>query len=303
MDTTSTNCAACGKEGGNLNTCNTCKMVKYCNAACKKKHRSKHKKACERRVAELHDEELFKEHPREECPICLLPLTFDTNYATFKSCCGKIICNGCIYAMVEEAYGRGKVELCDHLCAFCREPKPSDREEIQQLKKLMERDNAMAFYAFAGHCARGERVPQDLEKANELYLKAGELGCAVAYSKLGYSYNNGRGVEVDKKKAKHYYELAAMRGCTYARHNLGFVEEKAGNYHRAYKHYIIAAKAGFKKSLDAVKGGFMDGIVTKDEYANTLRAYQSRQDEMKSKDRDKVAEAFRQGRGTNHYYG
>ena len=29
------------------NTCNKCKKVKYCNAACKKKHRHKHKKECE----------------------------------------------------------------------------------------------------------------------------------------------------------------------------------------------------------------------------------------------------------------
>ena len=50
VDNTSANCAACGKEGGNLNTCNKCKMVQYCNAACKKKHRSKHKKACEKRL-------------------------------------------------------------------------------------------------------------------------------------------------------------------------------------------------------------------------------------------------------------
>ena len=51
-DTTITNfnCASCVKEGGTLNTCNTCNMVKYCNAACKKKHRSKHKKACEKEL-------------------------------------------------------------------------------------------------------------------------------------------------------------------------------------------------------------------------------------------------------------
>jgi len=35
-------CANCGKEGSSdeiNNICNKCKMVKYCNAACKKKHR------------------------------------------------------------------------------------------------------------------------------------------------------------------------------------------------------------------------------------------------------------------------
>lgn len=57
-------CANCGKEGNDINnTCNKCKMVKYCNAACKKKHKKKHKKACDRRVAELHDEKLFKPPP------------------------------------------------------------------------------------------------------------------------------------------------------------------------------------------------------------------------------------------------
>ena len=79
-------CANCGKDSAN-NTCNKCKMVMYCNAACKKKHRTKHKKQCERRVSELHDELLFKDHPTpEECPICLLPLP-SIDQTIFKTCC------------------------------------------------------------------------------------------------------------------------------------------------------------------------------------------------------------------------
>ena len=93
---------------------------------------------------------------------------------------------------------------------------------------------------------------------------------------------------MDKKKAKHYLELSAMNGCSQARHNLGCMEGEAGNVHRAYKHYILAAKAGFKRSLESVKEGYMDGIVTKDEYANTLRAFQSQQDEMKSDARERA---------------
>ena len=77
-----------------------------------------------------------------------------------------------------------------------------------------------------------------------------------------------------------------MNGSVNARHNLGCDELEAGNEHRAYKHFILAAKAGFKKSLDQVKEGFLDGFVAKDEYASTLRAYQKIQDEMKSDDRD-----------------
>ena len=290
IDTSSSNCASCGKEGGNLNTCNKCKMVTYCNAACKKKHRSKHKRACERRVAELHDEALFKEPPpNEDCPICFLPLPLDASESIFKSCCGKIICDGCIYAMREESLGRGKIDLC----AFCRTPTATSYEEnTKRSKKLMDANNADAFRQLAGCYYRGEGVPQDFAKANELYLKAGELGCAKAYCNLGMNYNNGRGVEVDEKKAKHYSELAAMNGSVIARYNLGCWEERAGNIDRAYKHFILAAKAGDKDSLGNVKAGFMSGLVTKDEYENSLRAYQSRQDEMKSDDRDKAEEFY-----------
>ena len=94
------------------------------------------------------------------------------------------------------------------------------------------------------------------------------------------------------KKAKHFYELAAINGNVNARYNLGVVEGKAGNHHRAMKHLILAARAGHKDALDAVKHGFMTGIVTKDEYENTLRAYHKIQDEMKSDDRD-IAEAYK----------
>ena len=71
-------CANCGKEGTDVtNTCNKCKSVMYCNAACKKKHRHKNKKECERRIAELHDEQLFTQPPPlEDCPICFLRMPY-----------------------------------------------------------------------------------------------------------------------------------------------------------------------------------------------------------------------------------
>jgi len=278
-------CASCGKEGNSedMNTCNKCKSVKYCNAACKKKHRTKHKKACERRAAELHDKQLFKEPPpREECPICMLTLPINANQSVFKSCCGKTICNGCRFAMFMS-------EEKD-LCAFCRMPPPSSAEEsIKRLKNLMDKGNGEAIYNLGGHYDEGTLgLPQDYQKANELYLTGGELGCADAYYNLGISYDNGNGVEVDKKKAKYYYELAAMCGHIKARHNLGCSEGAAGNEQRAYRHMIIAARGGSKESLEMVKEGFKQGFVTKDEYVNTLRAYHERQKEMKSEERDMV---------------
>ena len=286
-------CAACGKEGTNLNICNKCKMVHYCNVACKKKHKSKHKKKCDRRVAELHDVDLFKEPPpREECPICMLPLSLEKGESMFESCCGKIICSGCIHAMAVEDFKKGKKNDEVGICAFCRTLRPSSGEEdIKQLNKLMENGNADAFYQLAEYYDRGSYgLHQNRVKANELWLKAGELGHSRAYYRLGYSYHVGRGTEVDKKKAKHYYEIAAMKGDVHARHNLGALESKVGNHQRTYKHMIISARAGYHESLDVVKKGFTKGFVTKDEYESTLREYHERQTEMKSDAREAAAD-------------
>ena len=141
-------CAACGKEGDGdtMNTCNKCKMVKYCNAACKKKHKSKHKKQCERRAAELHDGALFKDPPPpEDCPICCLPLP-GTEETMFRACCGKVICDGCCFAAMEGDCERGKKQEDIGLCPFCRMPPVHlDEEEVARVKKVMERGNADAY--------------------------------------------------------------------------------------------------------------------------------------------------------------
>ena len=134
-------CANCGKEGSDINnTCNKCKSVKYCNAACKKKHRHKHKKECEehlRRAAEyaakLHDEKLFKQPPLpfEDCSICFLRMPSSISGSTYFPCCGKIICNGCIHAVKV----RTETEK-DILCAFCRTPNATSYDgHFERMKK------------------------------------------------------------------------------------------------------------------------------------------------------------------------
>jgi len=280
-------CANCGKGEENcskLQKCGACLSAKYCSRECQAAHRPQHKKECKKRAAELYDEKLFKEVERDECPICFHPLPLENGTAFFQSCCGKTICIGCIYTMDMS----GGADLC----AFCRTPAPtSERDHIKRTKKLMKKGNAEAFKMLARAYEQGTMgMQQDQRKANELYLKGGELGCAEAYHNLGCAYGNGHGVEIDEIKAKHYYELAAMAGNTKARYNLGCFEGQVGSYHRAYKHWVIAAKAGRKESLDAVKQGFMYGFVTKDEYALTLRTYHEILKEMKTEMRENAKE-------------
>ena len=277
--------ANCGKGEENSGDLKACKMVKYCNRDCQITHRPQHKKACKKRAAELHDQALFKEPPpREDCPICMLPPPLYENDTGFFPCCGKDICMGCIYAMRETGSKNMK------LCPFCKAPPArSPEEEVERIKKLMEKGNAYAFNQLASYYADGTYgMPQDWEKANELYRKAGELCYAGAYFNLGNSYFAGRDVEIDEKKAMHYYELAAMNGDVQGRHNIGCSEGNAGNLKRAYKHFKLAASAGYKPSLDLLKEGFMKGFITKEEYANALREYQKSQDEMTSDARDKA---------------
>ena len=280
-------CANCGKEDSsdNMNTCNKCKQVKYCNAACKKKHRSKHKKKCERYVAELHDNELFKQTPSaEDCPICFLRLpTLYTGYR-YMTCCGKVICCGCIHT--------GGIRK--GLCPFCRTRTPaSDEETIEREMKRVKAGDAYAIYNQGCDYNLGSNgLPRDHTKALELWYRSAELGNSKALCGIGVAYQKGRGVEVDIKKAKHYYELASMMGNEVARHNLGIREELDNcNMDRALKHFIIAVRSGHSESLKCIQDLYTDGHTSKEDYTKALKLYQAYLSEIKSVQRDKAAAA------------
>ena len=270
-------CANCGKEGSDVtNTCNKCKEVMYCNAACKKKHRHKHKKECERRVAELHDETLFKQPPPlDDCPICFLRMPMLTQVQVYMECCGKLICDGCIYAVA--------LRDDNQLCPFCRAPVMIKEEKVE-LNDAIAIRNLGVFYD------RGlYGLAQNRAKALEYWHRAAKLGSVNAYHNIGNAYYNGNGVEVDKKKANQYYELAAMSGDVSARYNLGVLEKQAGNVDRTLKHYMIAVEGGSKKSLENIKVLYTEGYVAKDDYAKALRSYQAYLDDIKSEQRDQAA--------------
>ena len=291
-------CANCNKEGAN-NLCNKCKMAKYCNAACKKKHRHKHKKDCEEHVrlaaehaAKLHDEELFKVPPPQygDCPICFLRLPRIRTGSCYQSCCGKTICSGCVYAPVYDDQGN-KVD--NTKCPFCRTPQPkSDEDVVKRLEKRVEFNDIQAMLNVGLNYSVGEDgYPQDYTKALEVLHRAAELGYAQAYTNIGYAYNHGEGVEVDEEKAIHYYELAAIGGDAVARFNLGCVERNIGNVDRAIKHYMIAVRGGHNNSLKNIKKLYTCGHATKEEYTRALQLYQAYLGEIKSRQRDEAAAA------------
>ena len=132
------------------------------------------------------DEDLFKQPPpRDECPICFLILPLDRSMIRYKSCCGKMICSGCTHA-ADEADSR-------RLCPFCRAPPyTSDSEHIERLKKRMEAGDAAAMRNLGCYYRDGRYgLRQNLRKANKLFLRAGKLGCSMAYGNIGYAFVMG----------------------------------------------------------------------------------------------------------------
>ncbi|EJK44256.1 hypothetical protein THAOC_37223, partial [Thalassiosira oceanica] len=282
-------CANCGKYGSDiikLKNCTACRLVKYCGVDCQRAHRKQHKKACKQRAAELKDEQLYsqgRERPeRDFCPICTLPIPLPMKENSgLNPCCMKQICNGCSVA----AKKRGMFD-----CAFCRTPFPkNDVDSLAMIqarvgKKDPEAINFLGEQYFFGQLG----LQRDTQKGVELYTEAEELGSINALFNLGNAYRLGEGVQKDKAKAIHFYKTAAMQGHVLARHNLGCNEAHKGNHHRAVRHFLISVKMGYENSIKAIKEMFMEGVATKEQYAEALKGYQDALEETKSHDRDEA---------------
>jgi hypothetical protein len=261
-------------------------LVKYCNRECQIAHRPQHKKECKKQAEHL----LFQEHPpREECPICMLPLPLGASI--FQVCCGKRLCNGCFVGQTKEEVASGKA--LEHIgsCPFCREPDAgSDEEAIERIEKLMKKNNGQAFIALGARYQDGDfGLEQNMTKAMDLYLKAGELGYCEGFTNLGFIFYNGlNGVEVNKKQAKQYLVRAVMMGNVQARRLLAVIEDEEGNTVPASRHFLLAARAGDEKALEMVKRRCEIGLITNKDYSAACKLCQQRQDEMKSSQRDEA---------------
>ena len=136
-------CAACGKGGDDgLKICNGCRMVKYCNAICQMAHRPEHKNECKKRAAELKDEALFKKPPpRGDCDVCFEIMPLVGKGGKYQSCCGKMVCTGCIYRAA-----RGNDDRLAP-CPFCRsDDNVSNEVWMGQLLMRIEAGDAYAHY-------------------------------------------------------------------------------------------------------------------------------------------------------------
>jgi TPR repeat protein len=280
--------------------------VKYCDATCQRNHWPKHKKQCKLRAAELRDEALFKDPPaKEDCPICFLPMLLGliccvtlppatissvpiNDYADahqelkkvsmdkYYSCCGKSICEGCVYSFCKS----GNLK-----CPFCNadEDSKTEEERVQEMMRRVEANDSASICMLATHYHLGRAgFQQDHVKAMELYVRAADLGCSKAHCHLGNLYHEGGYL----KKAKFHWEAAAMAGHDGARNNLGSIEFESGNMEQAVKHWTIGASGGDYLAMNKLKICFGKGYVSRESMGTTLAAYNTSCAEMRSEARD-----------------
>ncbi len=277
------NCGIAALDNVKLKKC-ACKLLKYCSVDCQRDHRSKHKQACKKRMAEIRDVQLFKQPEIShfgECPICCLPLPIDDDKRTMMAYCSKMICNGCHFANQLREWEQGQRERC----AFCREPMPKSQEEGDQIMmKRVKANDPVALSEMGKGCD---------DVAFEYWTKAAQLGHMDAHYNLSVLYREGERVEKNEKKEVYHLEEAAIGGHPEARRSLGCHEGNAGRHDIAMRHFIIAAKQGYDEALEEVKKGFQRGYVSKEDYATALRGHQAAVDATKSQQRDAGEEFFR----------
>eukprot|EP00984_Skeletonema_dohrnii_P008158 scaffold2992_cov83-Skeletonema_dohrnii-CCMP3373.AAC.7 len=270
-------CASCGiaeVDDIRLKKCDACDLVRYCGDTCQQDHLSQHERACKERAAELRYEILFRQPESShlgDCPICFLPHPVNKNYVV-KSCCSKIICGGCNYA--------NGLPNCEKMCPFCRKPSPHNKEEVRRrLTKRVTASDPVALNCMGAiHYFEG-----DYCTAFKLLTKAAEfeLGNAEAHYQLFILYQRGEGVEKDERKKIYHLEEAAWTN---------------GRFDRAVKHLIIAAHLGWDDSIKKLRTSYVDGLVSKEEFAMAIRAHHAAVSATKSPQREAAAKAKAAGK-------
>ena len=160
----------------------------------------------------------------------------------------------------------------------------TDEEANVQWMKRVEANDPFAI-CYMGSVQYNEG---DYTAAFEYWTRAVALGEVHAHYQLSCLYRKGEGVDKDEEKELHHLEKAAIAGHPKARHNLGCFEGRNGQYNRAVKHYIIAAKLGENDSLKCAKDMYKAGHVKKEDFAAALRGHHAAVVAMKSPQREKA---------------
>jgi len=128
---------------------------------------------------------------------------------------------------------------------------------------IAEKNNPIAEYELATMYQDGKGIEQNLNKAEQLYLKAAAKGHTLSQVELGILYMTGEGVKQNYKKAFQLFQEASKTGNDFANYNLarmywnGYGVQQ--NYALAYKHYKVASDQGHMGATYALASMLEEG--------------------------------------------
>ena len=244
------------------------------------------------------------EDPHEdECVLCCYPFPFEPSESIYHTCCGELICNGCITAQkrtliigsnVKKPIGGSKEEESEFkkilsskqimVCPFCRTEQPTNAKE--ELKRLWERideyKDPKAMRMLGSYYMNGDhgltKIPK---KAEELYQQAYDLGDDIAAYNLSLQAS-------DEARRMKYLEEGVKRGNAHCNNCLGFLAAKSDNYEEAKRQFMSAARSGHKKAMSNLMLIYQTpgSVVSKEDLATTLRTHKAANDTRKSEPRE-----------------
>ena len=239
----------------------------------------------------------------DECVLCCYPFPMKKIESCYKSCCGELICNGCIIAQhrtliigtnVKKPIAGSKEEESEFLtiisseqimlCPFCRAKEPTnDKEYFKRLwERIDEYEDPGAMRMLGVHYMKGEYgLSKNRKKAMELYQQAYDLGDLPA------AYNLSLHVPDPARRMK-YLEAEVKRGNASCMNHLGALVARSGNHEEANRHFMAAARSGDNTAMNnlMVKYRTPGIVLSKDDLTTTLRAYKAVNDRGKSEPRE-----------------
>ena len=242
------------------------------------------------------DMETFTLPPRADCPICMTLLPFDCTQSVFQVCCGKIICSACYESTFYSGVQRGDMSAFMHRCVMCRGLPGEIGQNLNPfagnnalVEKLVDKGNPDAMYMMAQRYLKGiEFAPLDVKKGMELYHMAAVAGHDHACRELGLMYMKGEnGLSRDIEKYMTLLIAAIRLGDPGSLHLYGqtqqLLQENGTTPMNLPKTcFLKSASAGSEIALDTVKELYTAKDVTKEEYTEALRSYQTVQGEINS---------------------
>lgn len=218
------------------------------------------------------------------------------------SCCGKIICQGCIVgrerAELQESgfIIEGKTPedkqfmlitgLWSTLCPFCRAKEPENEEEVvQRLNARIgirnDEDYTIALLALGTryfHLEGNTGLPLNYEKAEELFQQAYNLGNPAAAWYLSDLYKRRYPDQTEKRM--EYVRRGEILGDIDCMNVLTKLAVESKNYTEIPRLCMKVARLGVEPHN--LMSCYKMGLLSKDDLATTLRAHQAAKDEMKT---------------------